>query len=412
MKKIIYTLIIGMVIICLPNKVLAENAAYAILVNDVLNGTWEVEQDHGNTYVDIIISSKITTAQYDATDARRMTIYYCNDEDLDESDKCTVDIAVENDTYIAFELDGSENVYTLSGYTTQSTYDNFKAVNKVYFYSIEDDNVNQLQGGPLKLIKINVKESESMKKSGTLNNPYIITKGTGSIDVPAEEDELWDTTNGKLYFKVEMPDNVSGSWGRYTVDKDSFASFIYAYNNEYSDVNNDTIMPDADNDTYWLFRPSMTFYLYAPSAKAYGSKLTIAFVDNKIITLYTDVSVTESENTYGSDLDFTETDSNSYDAVYGCAILGDHVTEWVKWLITIIRVIVPIGIVILTILDFAKIVASGEDKEYKAAIQKLVKRIVIAVAIFVVPALVALLIDLSGILTQYGITDDLFCSLF
>ncbi len=408
MKKIIYTLIIGMVIICLPNKVLAENTTYSTLVDNILNGEWQVDPDE--TYYDIVITTGLTDAEYKETKAREITIYYCDKNNLGETKECTLDDAVDNDDYITFDLEGSKNVYTLSGYTTQSTYDNFKAVNKVYFYSIEDDNFTQLQGGSLKLVKINVKEDESMNKSGTLNNPYIITNGTGSIDVPAEEDELWDTTNGKLYFKVEMPDDISGSWGRYTVDKNSFASFIYAYNNEYSDVNNDTIMPDADNDTYWLFRPSMTFYLYAPSAKAYGSKLTITFVDNKIITLYTDVGVTEAENTYGSDLDFT--DSNSYDAVYGCAILGDHVTEWVKWLITIIRVIVPIGIVILTILDFAKIVASGEDKEYKAAIQKLVKRIVIAVAIFVVPALVALLIDLSGILTQYGITDDLFCSLF
>ena len=96
-----------------------------------------------------------------------------------------------------------------------------------------------------------------------------------------------------------------------------------------------------------------------------------------------------------------------------CVILGPHVTPKVKWIIDLIQISIPIIIIIMTIVDFTGIVLSGEDKNFKAAGSKLVKRLVIGAAIILLPMLIAFIIDLSGVLVPYGIAQDqLFCSLF
>lgn len=96
-----------------------------------------------------------------------------------------------------------------------------------------------------------------------------------------------------------------------------------------------------------------------------------------------------------------------------CAILGEHVTPIVKWAIRIIQILSIVLIVVLTIVDFAGIVISGEEKNFKEAGTRFVKRLIAGIAILFAPALLTYLIDISGILGQYGIDrNELFCSLF
>ena len=96
-----------------------------------------------------------------------------------------------------------------------------------------------------------------------------------------------------------------------------------------------------------------------------------------------------------------------------CAILGEELGDMVKAAIDLIQLSIPIIIVILTIIDFTGIVLSGEDKNFKAAGTKLVKRLLIGAAIIFLPMLLTFIIDMSGVLVPYGIErNDLFCSLF
>mgnify|MGYP001078767066 CR=1 FL=1 len=97
----------------------------------------------------------------------------------------------------------------------------------------------------------------------------------------------------------------------------------------------------------------------------------------------------------------------------GCNIFGDRITDMLKQVIDLIQLAVPIIIVILTIIDFIGIVLSGEEKNFKAAWSKLIKRLMIGAAIIFLPMLLAFIIDMSGALAPYGIErNQLFCSLF
>ncbi len=95
-----------------------------------------------------------------------------------------------------------------------------------------------------------------------------------------------------------------------------------------------------------------------------------------------------------------------------CSLFGDGaLSSIIKWIIDIMQMMVPIIIIILTIVDFSSIVLSGEEKNFKAAGTKFVKRLVIGVAIIFLPMLLTFIIDLSGVLGPIT-RDQLFCSLF
>ncbi len=114
------------------------------------------------------------------------------------------------------------------------------------------------------------------------------------------------------------------------------------------------------------------------------------------------------EDTDNSSLDKTQTSGT-----VGCAILGGANSETVKILASVVKMIrlgVPILIIILGIIDFMRILFSGEEKVFKESFSRFTKRIMIGVIIIFVPYFLQLVLNLSGIQTQYGI-DNFFCGI-
>lgn len=82
----------------------------------------------------------------------------------------------------------------------------------------------------------------------------------------------------------------------------------------------------------------------------------------------------------------------------------------IKQVYTLIRYLVPVLIIALSIVDFLKVLLSGEEKAYKTAWSKFIKRLIIGVVILILPILISFIINLSGALKGYGIdSDSLFC---
>ena len=101
-------------------------------------------------------------------------------------------------------------------------------------------------------------------------------------------------------------------------------------------------------------------------------------------------------------LDDLRDDLNSYDQVTDCVgILGDPNNEdSVAWLLqqilNDIKILGPILVVILSSLDFAKAIIASDDESMKKAEKKLMIRLILAVALFLVPTLVSVMLDLLG----------------
>lgn len=94
-----------------------------------------------------------------------------------------------------------------------------------------------------------------------------------------------------------------------------------------------------------------------------------------------------------------------------CGILGPKTIEIIKELITLVRYLVPLIVIVFGTLDFARILFSGEERVFKEAGAKFLKRILIGITFIFIPTIISMIIDISGILLDYDI-DQVFCGIF
>lgn len=95
----------------------------------------------------------------------------------------------------------------------------------------------------------------------------------------------------------------------------------------------------------------------------------------------------------------------------GCAIFGDNTTKIIKWAYKLLKIGAPLLVVVFGILDFVKSLLNGEDKGFKEAWQRFIKRLIAAIVVILLPVLLTFILNLSGVLKQYGIdtSDDIYC---
>lgn len=122
-----------------------------------------------------------------------------------------------------------------------------------------------------------------------------------------------------------------------------------------------------------------------------------------------------------------ETDPNLYvDEMYPggspednvCGLLGGENSKtvgFIKKIYDYIKIVIPLLIVALAIVDFIKVLISGKDDDMKKALSKFIKRIIIAVVFVLVPIIITLIINISGVAQSYtGLGDGvkaIFCIL-
>ena len=81
--------------------------------------------------------------------------------------------------------------------------------------------------------------------------------------------------------------------------------------------------------------------------------------------------------------------------VDSCTTLAP-VINFLKAILTIIQWGIPILLIIMGSIDLGKAVMASDDKEIKGATSKLIKRAIAAVAVFFIPLVVNLLINMVG----------------
>lgn len=79
-----------------------------------------------------------------------------------------------------------------------------------------------------------------------------------------------------------------------------------------------------------------------------------------------------------------------------CGIFGEETWKIIKSLYGIVKVLIPVLVVILGMIDFATVVFSGEDKDMKTAGQRFIKRIIVGVVLLLLPAILGFIFNLVG----------------
>ena len=91
-------------------------------------------------------------------------------------------------------------------------------------------------------------------------------------------------------------------------------------------------------------------------------------------------------------------------SVNSCAdLFGEEIAGFLSWGWNFIKIFIPIILLVLGGLDFAKAVFAGKDDDMKKAQSKFIKRVIIAVVIFMIPVILSLLLKIaSGIWGNIG----------
>lgn len=120
----------------------------------------------------------------------------------------------------------------------------------------------------------------------------------------------------------------------------------------------------------------------------------------------------DATNAPGSNISSIETDTKDYTpSKSNCPIFvnSDGTTnqlyELVQEAFTFIKILTPILVGVLSLIDYIKAITSSNDDEVKKATQRTIKRLVIGILLFFLPFLLDLLFDI------FGLTDVSRCGI-
>ena len=96
----------------------------------------------------------------------------------------------------------------------------------------------------------------------------------------------------------------------------------------------------------------------------------------------------------------------------GCdALLTREAAEFIKDIVTVVRIAVPILLIVLCSSDFVSIVTGQDEKVTKTAISRIIKRFICAAAFFFVPLILQLILGIDAVNNALNLVDDPSCGI-
>lgn len=89
-----------------------------------------------------------------------------------------------------------------------------------------------------------------------------------------------------------------------------------------------------------------------------------------------------------------------------CEGLGPIIRIVKKGILKYICILIPIALLLFGVFDLGKAVIASDEKEVKAAQSRLIKRVIYAVVVFLVPQLVSLIMGIVSIGVNDGSTEN------
>ena len=260
-----------------------------------------------------------------------------------------------------------------------------------------------------KMKSVQLKKDE---KNCKINND---TKDNDTNDDNKSDDSIND-------FKMKKISNTDPKYCNYKTDngeKIVLSNNGYVY--EFGDYSQDV----ASQNTDYAARASLTKDIFSncPNKlyyncmnKSYTGFCSISLneeTNSAILTYIDDKSPDSSEEVKKAQDKENRIDINDVtgETTSGCAIFGDDTTKIIKWAYKLLKIGAPLLVVVFGILDFVRSLLNGEDKGFKEAWQRFIKRLIAAIVVILLPVLLTFILNLSGVLKQYGIdtSDDIYC---
>lgn len=137
------------------------------------------------------------------------------------------------------------------------------------------------------------------------------------------------------------------------------------------------------------------------SAKIYrcvftsGKKLIYNLQENET-DCKNDLSKNDNQGYIANSYDGNKGEDNCKSTVLGDPKDKDSVAWLLQQLLNYMRILGPMIVLIMSAVDFAKAIVMGDDETMQKCYKKLVKRLILAIALFFVPTLVTILLNIFG----------------
>ena len=89
--------------------------------------------------------------------------------------------------------------------------------------------------------------------------------------------------------------------------------------------------------------------------------------------------------------------------------LGDDGVNFLKMILNILKILIPIILIVLGTLDFVQAILAQDDSGIKKAQSKFVKRLIIAVIVFLIPSVLKVLLSIAG--SIWPVVDSSMCGI-
>jgi len=86
------------------------------------------------------------------------------------------------------------------------------------------------------------------------------------------------------------------------------------------------------------------------------------------------------------------------------SVLGQDMINLLQDLFAAIKIVVPLLVLVLITVDMVKAVLAGNDDQIKKAQSAAIKRLIVGVALFFLPNLVNLILEIAGLYGTCGIS--------
>lgn len=217
-----------------------------------------------------------------------------------------------------------------------------------------------------------------------------------------QKNKKYDSTNSHIANSNEYtaPSDDPHSQSYYK----KIEGFISYWENNLLNFDLDACIDEDKNITKTSECKDILFAIKTSSASAYdeiNGAIKMGYVDEnddrvkKFLSLYK-TTVLEQIDEIQNKIDAVEKVEQEEKPV----VTNGETIKLVKQIYDIIKILIPVLIIILSIIDFLKVILISDDKNYKSAWDKFIKRLIIGVIFFLIPLLVSFLLDISGIDTE------------
>ena len=105
-------------------------------------------------------------------------------------------------------------------------------------------------------------------------------------------------------------------------------------------------------------------------------------------------------------------DVENKDSNYNTCISLGETKKYFVMILNILRFGIPTAIIVLSVIDFVGVVLSGESEKMEKAKKRFVTRLLVGILILFIPAIIELLLKLSGIIGKNEKLTDIVCKIF